>query len=66
MSQESTAEGGERPAQYEKLVGAPGLGTAAVDSYTLLSAVVLGFVVLGNLTLLSSMRKEKELEEVKQ
>jgi hypothetical protein len=52
-------------AQYEKLVGAPGLGYAAVDSYTLLSAVVLVFVVLGNLTLLSSIREEKEQVEVK-
>lgn len=52
-------------AQYEKLVDAPGLGHAAVDSYTLLSAVVIVFVVLGNLTLLTGIRKEEELEEVK-
>jgi len=54
-------------AQYEKLVGAPGLGTAAVDAYTLLSAVFLGFVVLGNLRLLASTREEKkELTEVRE
>jgi len=52
-------------AQYEKLVGSPGLGQSAVDGYTILSGAFLGFVLLGNMTLLSDVRR-KEKVEVKQ
>jgi hypothetical protein len=46
-------------AQLEKLVGIPGLGTAAIDAYAILSAVFVVFVVLGNIT---EWTKEEEEE----
>lgn len=49
-------------AQYERLVDMKGLGHAAIDSYAILSAVYVAFCVLGNITLLSSMREEEEIE----
>ncbi|MBS7631766.1 hypothetical protein KEJ47_09430 [Candidatus Bathyarchaeota archaeon] len=47
-------------AQYEKLMGMTGLGHSAIDAYAILSAVFLGFVILGNLTMLSRIGKEEE------
>jgi len=49
-------------AQYEKLEGTTGLGHAAIDSYALVSVAYLGFIVLGNITMLSRMGKEEEEE----
>ncbi len=49
-------------AQYEKLVGIKGLGHAAIDSYAILSAVYVIFVILGNITMVSRMGEEKEEE----
>jgi hypothetical protein len=47
-------------AQYEKLEGISGLGSAAIDAYAILSAVYLGFLILGNLTMLSKWGEEEE------
>lgn len=47
-------------AQYERLVGIKGLGHAAVDSYTIISLAYIGFVILGNLTMLARRREEEE------
>lgn len=52
-------------AQYEKLVGYKGLGHAAVDSYTLISVAYVFFVLLGNITLLTKVKKEEEEVEAK-
>jgi len=52
-------------AQYEKLVGAPGLGQSAVDGYTLLSGAFIAFVVLGNIQLMSRTGTKKEEVQVK-
>ncbi|RKX41766.1 MAG: hypothetical protein DRP27_10345 [Thermotogae bacterium] len=49
-------------AQYEKLVGIKGLGHAAVDSYAIISAAYIIFVVLGNLTMLTRARRGEEEE----
>lgn len=49
-------------AQYERLVGIKGLGHAAVDSYTIISLAYIGFVILGNLTMLARRREEEEEE----
>jgi len=51
-------------AQYEDLEGISGLGHAAIDSYAIISAVVIAFIVLGNIRLLSTLGDEKE--EVKE
>jgi len=51
-------------AGYEKLMGYAGVGTAANDGYALASALLLIFTVLGNVTMLSQMRKEEEKEKV--
>lgn len=47
-------------AQYEKLMDMPGVGQAAIDSYAVLSAVFVAFVVLGNIRMLSTLREEEE------
>lgn len=48
-------------AQYEKLEGVPGLGHAVVDSYTIMSAVYVGFIVLGNITMYTAGEEEEEI-----
>lgn len=45
-------------AQMELLVGMKGLGHAAIDAYQLLSVVLVGFVILGNLTMYTSNEEE--------
>lgn len=47
-------------AQYERLEGVPGLGHAVVDAYAIMSVVYVGFVILGNITMLSKMSEEEE------
>lgn len=47
-------------AQYEKLEGTRGLGHAAIDTYTLVSAAYIIFIIIGNLRMLSSLREEEE------
>lgn len=47
-------------AQYETLEGVPGLGCAVVDSYAIMSAVYVGFIILGNITMYQSMGEEEE------
>lgn len=47
-------------AQYEKLEGVPGLGCAVVDSYAVMSVVYVGFIILGNITMLQSGDEEEE------
>lgn len=49
-------------AQYETLEGVPGLGCAVVDSYAIMSAVYVGFIILGNITMYQSMGEEEEEE----
>ena len=49
-------------AQYEKLEGVPGLGTAVVDSYAIMSVVYVAFIILGNITMLQ--RRDEEEEEI--
>jgi hypothetical protein len=46
-------------AQYEKLEGMRGLGHAAIDTYTLVSAAYLIFIILGNIRMIASLREEE-------
>lgn len=48
-------------AQYEKLEGVPGLGTAVVDSYAIMSVVYVGFIILGNITMYQNRDEEEEI-----
>jgi hypothetical protein len=50
-------------AQYEKLTGTKGLGYKVVDSYTVVSALIILFIVLGNVTLFTKTREEKVEEK---
>jgi hypothetical protein len=47
-------------AQYERLEGVPGLGHSVVDAYAIMSVVYVGFVILGNITMLTRMGEEEE------
>lgn len=49
-------------AQYEKLMGISGLGTATIDSYSLGSIAFIVLVVLGNITMLTKRSEEEEEE----
>lgn len=51
-------------AQYERLENCPGLGHSAIDGYAIVSAVYLGFIVLGNAKMLTTIDEEEE-EEIK-
>jgi hypothetical protein len=44
-------------AEYEKLMGYSGLGVATIDGYSVLSALFLIFLILGNVTLYANMNK---------
>jgi hypothetical protein len=46
-------------AQYERLMGVKGLGHAAIDGYAVISAVLIIFILLGNIKLLTSGREEE-------
>ncbi len=53
-------------AQYEKLNNIKGLGYKVIDSYTLVSILIIAFVVLGNVTMHFGTKEEKTAErEVK-
>lgn len=47
-------------AQYEKLNEIKGLGHMVIDSYLIVSILIIAFVVLGNLTLLIGVKEEDE------
>jgi len=46
-------------AQYERLEGIKGIGHAAVDGYYLVSAALIGFIILGNATMLTETEEEE-------
>lgn len=47
-------------AQYENLMHTTGVGHAAINAYYLLSAVFVVIIILGNVTMLTKMRKKEE------
>jgi len=46
------------PGIYEMLIGKPGLGIADFDAQTIAHAILLAFIVVGNLTQLRARAKK--------
>ena len=51
-------------AQYERLNNIKGLGHKVIDSYTLVSILIVGFITLGNVTMYTKMKEPEKEEEV--
>ena len=47
-------------AEYEKLIGQPGIGTSGMDAQSVAHIVIVGFIIFGNISFFVERRRSKK------